>query len=491
LRERLLKGSAYTLLATVAGQAFALVTSILYARLLGPFNLGVLAIYAQLSSLLITIAALGLGAPITRFVARYRTQDPAKLGRLLSSTLVATLGATAVIGVATVTIARTIASDLYGSPELVAMFQLLAIFLALNSLSSFGLAILQGLQRIQRLSVVGIFLEALTIPVMFVALTWFGLVGVVLGGTFVLVVASVLLFGSARRELIREGIRLTIAFDRECLGEVASYALPLLVSALIMRVAFLVQASLLFLFLGFVGAGLFRVASIASRIVAYVPSSISIPLLPAMSELHGTNPENRSQAKLTTILRLTSYVGVPVALGVGLFAGVIVSVLYGAQYSGAVRLAFVLAIAGFLDMIGGVAANSMLGDGRTGTLLALDSFQTILIVLGTAYFVGSAGLLGAGYAVLLTSGSYAIVILVLLERSQRVELERVGASLVPAVGAFVVATAAIALGDAQANLWLASFLVAGSALVSWVSMASPERRLIRSVPRILLGRSVS
>jgi len=64
LRRRLGKGSACALSATILGQGFALLTSVVYARLLGRDNLGVFAIYAQLSSLAVAIAALGLGTPL-------------------------------------------------------------------------------------------------------------------------------------------------------------------------------------------------------------------------------------------------------------------------------------------------------------------------------------------------------------------------------------------------------------------------------------------
>ena len=204
LRGRLVKGSAYTLLATVLGQAFALVTSIVYARLLGRDNLGVFAIYAQLSSLAVAIAALGLGIPIARFVARLRAQDPDRLGRFLSTVLVVTLVTTAAVTSVLWALADAIGSGLYGSSDLSMMVRILALFLGLNSLSGVGIGILQGLQKIRRLSVVGIVLEALGIPIMFVALSWWGLLGAAFGGVLLASVASASLFGSAIRDLREE-----------------------------------------------------------------------------------------------------------------------------------------------------------------------------------------------------------------------------------------------------------------------------------------------
>src|SRR3989475_4399671 len=151
LRHRLVKGSAYTFLATILGQSFALGTSIIYARLLGPGNLGVFAIYAQLSSLAVAIAGLGLGTPVTRFVARYRTEDPVALGKILSTALVLTLVATSIVAVVSVSVIDSVAIGLYRSPDLALMVRILSLFLVFNSLSNVGASILQGLQRIGRL----------------------------------------------------------------------------------------------------------------------------------------------------------------------------------------------------------------------------------------------------------------------------------------------------------------------------------------------------
>ncbi len=486
LRDRLVKGSAYSFAAMVLGQAFALVTSILYARLLGRDSLGVLSVYAQLSSLVVTIAALGLATPVTRYVARYRTSDPMRLGRILSTTFVATIVATGFVAIVMLAFGVFIGVGFYRSPELVPMIRLLSVFLAFNSLSGLGVAILQGLQRIKRLSLVGIFLEALTIPVMFVSLSLLGLVGAAAGGAAVVIVATVLLLAPAVHELRLSGIRIQFTFDGKSARDLASYALPLLGSATILRIGFLVQTSLLVIYLGFGDVGLFRVGSSVARVVAFISSSLSVPLLPAMTELHGSATADHNRSRLTTILRISSYAGAPIALGIGLFAGVLIGFFYGGEYSAAAPLTFVLVIAGFLDIIGVVAANSLLADARTGTLLTLDVIQALIITTATAAFVPTLGVIGAGYAALLTSASYSAVILLLLGRRHRVDVGRVVAALLPAAAIFGFATIAILLGNAQVNLWFGGAVVAVAAVISWLLMAPPERHLVRSVPRVLL-----
>jgi len=489
-RQRLVKGSAYAFLATVLGQLFALVTSIVYARLLGRDGLGALAVYAQLSALALAIAALGLGAPITRFVARLRFEDAGRLGRFLSTVVTLTMIASAGIAGGIAVLAGAI-GEMYGVPELVPMLRILAAFMVMNSLTGVGIAILQGLQKIRRLSLVGIFLEGLGIPVIFLSLSAFGLVGAAVAGSVLSIVSLSLLFGTAWSDLRREGIPIRFHLDRESARDLATYASPLLASTFIMKIAFLVQTSILAAYLGYGDTGLFRVASVIARMLAFVSSSISVPLLPAITELYATSAEAPSRSKVTTIMRLTAYAGVPVALGIGLFAAPMIALLYGGDYAASAPLAFVLVLAGFADLLGIVAANSMLGDGKTRTLFVLDLVQVCFLVGGTTVLVMQFGLIGSGLAVLVNAMVYCGLILPLLARQRRVDLAPVLRSLLPGVGAFAVAAFAVLLANAQAHLWLGAGLVVGSAILCWRAMAPRERKLFRDVPGVLLRRGVT
>src|SRR2546426_11866643 len=131
------------------------------------------------------------------------------------------------------------------------MIEVMATFLVLNSLSGFGAAVLQGLQEIRFLSILGIISEALTIPVMFLSLSAFGLLGAVLGGTILVVFSAVVLFGSAWRKLKKLGFLIRLSVDKLSSRTLLAYVLPLLGSAIVVRVAFLAQSSTLALDLGY------------------------------------------------------------------------------------------------------------------------------------------------------------------------------------------------------------------------------------------------
>ncbi len=486
LRRRLFVGSAYSFIATVLGQGFGLLTSIVYARLLGTYDLGILAIYAQVMSLAVAIASLGLGTPITKFVAQLRVESPAKLEKLLATIVILVLVATIAMSAGLLLVALGGGFGVYRSPELLFMIELAATFLVLNSLTTVGAAVLQGLQRIRFLSLIGIASEGLAVPVMFAFLSLFGLVGAALGGVALISVSTSVIFGSAWRAIRQEGIRIHLSFDREAARSLAAFSLPLLGSALVVKVALLFQSSFIALDLGYDDTGLFRVASTVARVIAFVPGAISIPLLPAITELYTVATPERARKSLTTILRVTMYVGFPFAATIGLLAHPIIVVLYGGGYRDATALAFMLVVAGFVDIIDAVAANALIGEGRTRALLVLDVGQSILVVAATVAFVGWFGLLGVGYAALLTAVAYAVAILVLLGRSRRIHLRQVAVPLGFAGCGFSIITVAVATANALRNYWLGAILILISFGATWAAIDRKERQLLLGLLRDVL-----
>ncbi len=479
----MLSGSFYSLLAVVAGQGFALATSIIYARLLGRDDLGVLAIYVQLGSVASAVATLSLGTATARYVAKLRAENRAQLGRFVSTVLVITILSASLAAVLLFVVAGPLGESLYGSLDLVVMIRLSALYLPLTALSALGSAVLQGMQAIRKLAVLGVFLEALGVPVTYFSLVGFGLVGAAIGGVVTTGVSLFLVFGTAWRDLRRTGVTIGVSFHRDHAQDVLHYAAPLIVSSVVIRMALLYQSVFLVLSLGFGDAGLFKVASTLYRILLFVPAAMSVPLLPLTSELYATATTARAKESLTTILRITSFAGMCVALGVGLAASSLILVLYGSDFVDAAPLAFVLAIAGFVETIDTVSVNSALGEGRTRLLLKLDLLHAVIIVLTTTVFVSRFGLIGVGFAMLTTSGVHTTLLLVILSVTKRLNARRVAPVQALAAAGFVLAASAVVFADALHNFVLAALIVASVIVAGLVLMEPGERQIMSSVLR--------
>ena len=320
----------------------------------------------------------------------------------------------------------------------------------------------------------------MSVPVIFVSLTALGLVGAAVAGVVLTVVSSCLIFGSAWRCLRREHLEFHLEFHKESFRSLVRFTLPLLGSLLVLRLAALFQTSFLALSLGFVETGMFKVATTLYHVVLLVPSALGVPLLPAMAELYASAPADRAKRSVTTLIRLAVYAGVPVALAVGFVAKPLIAILS--------VLVFILSIAGFADIVGIVAFNTALGEGRTGLILSVDLVQTIVIVVGTVVLVNMFGLIGIGFALLANSIVYGATILTLLARSNRLEWRGVFSALTLAAGALSFAVFAFLWGNVQVNLWLGGVVVAIIVFAFWRRLEPHEKSIVKAALRMLGSR---
>jgi len=292
------------------------------------------------------------------------------------------------------------------------------------------------------------------------------------------VMLSVILFGFVWRTLTREGVRLGFSLDRESLRTLGSFSGPLLVSTSLLRLALLFQSSFIALRLGYGDAGLFKVALTLYGVVLFVPSAMSVPLLPIASEMYATRTSARAKENLTTVLRVVIYVGVPVALVIGFAAKPVISFLYGGEFLDAAPLAFVLAIAGFVEMLGAVLVNFVLGEGRTRLLLGIDATLAAVIVVSTSFFINEFGLIGVGYAFLSGSAFHVTAILLILAHRERLSLQGASRGLLVASCGFLLAILSVVFWDGQSNIWLGVAVILLCVTTGWMSLGRSTREAI-------------
>ena len=488
LRDRLVSGSLYAFLTVVITQSFALATSILFARLLGAAGLGVLAVYVQVSSLVMAFVGLGLSVPTAKFVAELRTRSREELGDFVSTVFTITLVSAAMTSVASFALAEFIGLTVYASNDLVLMIRLSSVFLIVNAISYFSGAVLQGLQAIRTLSIISLIVEGLTVPITFGSLALFGLVGASVAGVILVAILACLTYGHARKILARERVTIRLRFSAREAKRLALFTAPLVASTLILHFAFLAQTTVVALGLGYDDAGQFKVASILYRVLLFIPSAIGIPLLPMASELYATRTPERTRRNLTTLLRVACFVGVPIATAVGFAAGPIIVTLYGPEYAVSAQLAFLLAISGFAEIASAVAVNFILGEGRTKALLTSDIIHAVIVVLSTSYFVGTLGLLGLGYAFIVSSTTHAIAVLSVLAFCGGLDSRKTVPMLLFAALGLALAALLFFNGAPYDVPWMGALLILGYGSSAWVLMGKEDRRAMSGVVTDLVSK---
>ena len=489
LRRKLFSGTVYTLGSVLGIQIISLLTSVIYARLLGKEGLGVFAVLMQLSAAIIPLSSLGLGTAVTRMIPEYRKKAPNEIETLLSSAFIVTLVAGFAVSIGYFVLADFLAA-VYGVPDLVLLIRISASLVVLNALVVLAAAIVQGFQRVKELALLGLVGQGVTVPVTFyMTLTW-GLLGAVLAGTVSLALTIAIYFRAVRSIVRTNELKISWSrVDRRHAAALLRVALPLFASFILLRPALLFQSSYLALHIGYAELGLFRVASVLYRAVLLLPIALSVPLLPAISEMYAEGTRDRTRGQLSSLIRVTALLSLPIALAIGLGSGPIIEFLFGPEYLAASLLVFIISAAAFVDTIGVVVENTLLGTGRTFHVLLLTMMQAVVISLGSFFFISAFGLLGIGFAILLNAVLYAAVVGGYFLVQRELSFRGVRSSLALALGVFLVASLLVLLGG-QNNLPILVVFLAALLLIEFKLLSERDRFVLRDALKGILGGDV-
>lgn len=86
LRQRLISGVLWNLVAMIASRGSTLVVTIIVARVLGTAKYGEIGIIQSTIGMFGTFAGMGLGVTCTKYLAELKYEDPARAGRIIALT---------------------------------------------------------------------------------------------------------------------------------------------------------------------------------------------------------------------------------------------------------------------------------------------------------------------------------------------------------------------------------------------------------------------
>jgi O-antigen/teichoic acid export membrane protein len=366
--------------------------------------------------------------------------------------------------------------------------QISASLVLLDAVLALAVSMVQGFQRIKELTAVGIAAKVTTVPIIIVMTLAWGIVGAVLAGVVSQLLNAGIYARAIRRIFHQEGLNVRfLRIDRAVSREILRTALPLFGAFIVMRPAALFQASFLALVVGYVQLGFFRIASSLYRIALTIPYSLTVPLLPAISEMFAVNARERTQGQLSSLLRITAFLSLPISLVIGLGSYHIINILYGGAYVAAAPLAFVISAAAFVDALGTVIENTLLGSGRTKQAFYVACLQALVIIVSSYILISLFGLLGMGFAMLTNAIVYAVVVGLYLLRRQEIRFRDFRTTLVLALAGFLVASAIVIVGRLSDPLPATVFLI-GLVLVEYRLLSPRDKFLLRDAVRGILGR---
>lgn len=386
-----------TLLGFSSGASVALagfIGNAITARLLGPDNLGVLAYVVFCVTIASMIASLGIGIVQQRFIPNLRAEgknDEAD-GLIGATTRWST--------VAAIVCSFLLFAYLYGpgrdpTAGLSETSRNLVIAVALIWFVCWRMAeiyqfYLRGEQRFGELARLSAYSAVIKLMVIALGAYLFGIPGALAG-----YVAGNLL-PAARISRLR---RIKSHLGPELRREVTRFALTAWVTAVLGGFVF-GRTEILFLerYTGIGAVGLFAAAVTVAEMAVQLPPLLLSALLPRFSEQYGLGERDHMHRLYRSATALIAMVIVPLCVGLAATAPVLVPLLFGDEFEGAVPVATVLLIAAALSSLGVTTLYLLQSIGKTGFLLMSNGVGLIgTIVLGFI-LVPHFGLMGAAWS---------------------------------------------------------------------------------------------
>jgi O-antigen/teichoic acid export membrane protein len=363
-------------------QGFA---AIVLARCLGPKEYGVYALMLSLVGTVAGVSSLGQNVALQKFLPEYAFKDPRRGGAILANTLILVSGVLAVFCLEFYILSARIASNLYHDPGLTPVFRFSALWILVLSLSSLVSSAVAGLQNFKAYSLAMIASGAAFLGLGWLGVSRWGLYGALLGQVLASFFGLVLLTVVAWKMIhLRFPGAVRPVFSASILKEIFDFALPSLLAGLLVSPAYWWANTLLARHTGFEQVGLFGVAFGLAQLILLVPSTLSIPAVSFMSEVHAHDNRSEFSGLVSTNLRLVWVLTLPMAVGCALFAYPIITLLFGGRYEGATTLVLPMSIVALLMVINNVIGSAIIGSGRMWNGFLLNLFWlAAFLALGT------------------------------------------------------------------------------------------------------------
>lgn len=232
LAARFRRGVTWNVAGTFAGQGAVFLTNIGLANLLGQATFGE---YAFLYSTVVamgTVAQLGTGLTVTKYVAEFRTQDPGRAGRVLALCRTVTLGTGFIAGLLLFVAAPWIAASVLKQPALTPEVQLVAGYTWFAVMTGVQNGAFSGLERYRSLArAIGLH-APLHVGVCLAGAWRWGLPGAVGGLLVSAALRWFILEVFLRREVRDAGLVLGYGMPRGEAAVIRRFALPAAISGL-------------------------------------------------------------------------------------------------------------------------------------------------------------------------------------------------------------------------------------------------------------------
>lgn len=338
------------------------------ARLLGPSSFGLVSVVFTFPLTVMTFRDLGVNFAITRHIAKYKAENkPQEIKNVLATGVLVDLILSAVLSLGIFLLAGFMANDLFHRPSIKSLIEIASLTVFGWALFTVSQSAFSGFERMAINSIIKILYTSLkTILEVALVLLGFGVLGVIIGQTFALLIGGVAGIGLVFVLLYR-GLRLgnnRLDFSGT-LKTMLKYSLPLYFGVLLTAVMSQFTDVMTVIYCNDQVIGNYKAASSFVQIIGFFTVPLSTVLFPAFSKI-GRDETGNLQTMFQLAVKYTALVTIPVSMAVIVLSTPLTSSLYGSSYE---QASLFLSLIGLGNIIAGfgniVVINLINGQGET------------------------------------------------------------------------------------------------------------------------------
>jgi len=401
LGYRLARGAFWSLLGAVLARGVGLASSILVARMLGKSGFGAMGIIQSTIGMFGTFAGFGLGMTATKYIAEYRTTDPAKAGRIraLSSSF-----AWATSGVSSLFLffmAPWLAKHTLAAPQLSGLLQVASLLLFLSAVNGAQIGALSGFEAFKTQAKINLWCGLANFPVMVGGVYFAGLTGAVWGMVISNGLNWLLNHVAIRNECAKAGVPYTY---QDCWMEktvLLKFSLPALISSVFFApTEWTLNAMLVNQPGGYGQMGVFNAALQWQNLILYFPMLLSNVTLPILSNLLGEN--KRKEYNKMLYINLSAYSGIALLFSIPvIFLSKYIMSSYGEGFSDGSLVLVLMAVCSIFNSLLMVIGQVMWTTGASVEAMIFAALRSLILIV-SGFFLAKHGAVGLASAYLIT-----------------------------------------------------------------------------------------
>ena len=381
-----------TFIASSINMLIAFLITVVLGRYIGADDLGLYRMTSTIYGIAMLIATVGIPAAMIKYVAEYKG-DSDKNNTIVSAGVITSLFLGIAFGVFFY-LASDIFAGLFNMPELSGLLKILSPVFPFAVVGGALLGFLNGLRKMKKHGMATI-IQAVLMLVISAGLIYlgYGIAGAVIGIVLSSAGSCLYLF-----LVSREYFEITFHNYLPTTKKMLTFGSQIFAGNAINMVNYQADIVLIGYFLTATDVGYYAVAVGLSKFFWLIPSAIQMITYPATSEYWAKKDHSALQKMIDKSMKYTACVLLPVGLGVGFFAGDIISLIFGGEFIYAVLPLHILIVGtvvfGIVKAIGGAVT----GIGRPDIGLKIVGISATINIVLNVLLIPVYGITGAAVA---------------------------------------------------------------------------------------------